>query len=131
MYPPPSRGVLRLRPPLPAPHGPLEQRLVRLRHRLPAEALADGPPALGGEPQRGVPVVQPRTGSCPEIVESTAGGILYEPNEARPLADAIRQLMDDDDHRTKFASDGRAAVLREYTAERMAAETWKIYESHG
>lgn len=78
----------------------------------------------------GVPVVQPRTGSCPEIVESTAGGILYEPNEARPLADAIRQLMDDDDHRTKFASDGRAAVLREYTAERMAAETWKIYESH-
>ncbi|HEY2253558.1 MAG TPA: glycosyltransferase family 4 protein, partial [Planctomycetaceae bacterium] len=43
----------------------------------------------------GVPVVQPRHGSFPELIEATGGGLLVEPNDPRALADALRRLMDD------------------------------------
>src|SRR5207245_5809925 len=43
----------------------------------------------------GVPVVQPRHGSFPELIEQTGGGLLVEPGDAAGLAAAWKQLADD------------------------------------
>ena len=43
----------------------------------------------------GVPVVQPRHGSFPELIEATGGGLLVNPDDPHDLARALRQLFDD------------------------------------
>ena len=75
----------------------------------------------------GVPVVQPRHGSFPELIEATGGGILYEPGNTDALVDALAQLMDDSTLRQSLASQGREAVHRDFTGEHMADRTWDIY----
>ena len=42
----------------------------------------------------GVPVVQPRRGAFPEILERTGGGILVEPDDAGSLAQAIHDAVE-------------------------------------
>jgi len=76
----------------------------------------------------GVPVVQPAHGSFPELITATGGGVLYEPGNVAALADALAGLMDDAPRRQQLAAQGRAAVHRDFTAERMAAEAWRLYE---
>lgn len=76
----------------------------------------------------GVPVVQPRHGSFPELVEDTGGGLLYDPADDESLAASLRRLMDDDALRRDHGARGREAVLRHHTDERMARETWNVYE---
>src|SRR5258707_10030833 len=44
---------------------------------------------------QGVPVVQPRHGSFPELIEATGGGILVNSEDPSDLASGIAQLMDD------------------------------------
>ena len=77
----------------------------------------------------GVPVVEPRYGSFPELIESTGGGILYEPDLGpRGLADALARLMDQPEERQRLGMAGRDAVRRLHTDKVMADETWKLYE---
>ncbi len=74
---------------------------------------------------QGVPVVQPRHGSFPEIIEATGGGLLYEPGNVAALAGAIAQLMDDGALRKKLGDEGRRRFRELYTAEIMAEAAWK------
>jgi glycosyltransferase involved in cell wall biosynthesis len=76
----------------------------------------------------GLPVVQPAHGSFPELIEATGGGVLYDPARRGALAEALAQLMDDVPRRRALAAAGHAAVREKFTAERMAAETWWVYE---
>ncbi len=77
----------------------------------------------------GVPVVEPRHGSFPELIESTGGGLLYEPASGpRGLADTLARLMDHPEERRTLGSFGREAVQSSYTDQIMARETWKLYE---
>src|SRR5207245_5862990 len=50
----------------------------------------------------GVPVVQPRHGSFPELVEATGGGLLVNPADPHDLARALRQLFDNSAHRDEL-----------------------------
>ena len=80
----------------------------------------------------GVPVVQPRHGSFPELIEATGGGLLYDPlqtSDATGLADAIAQLMDDPDRRRRMGQAGQAAVRQHFNDEVMADRTWALYEN--
>ena len=43
----------------------------------------------------GVPVVQPRHGAFPEMVERTGGGVLFEPGDPDALAEGILSLFRD------------------------------------
>src|SRR5262249_36430509 len=43
----------------------------------------------------GVPVVQPRHGSFPELLERTGGGLLVNPDDPDDLAAGLRRLLDD------------------------------------
>lgn len=69
----------------------------------------------------GVPVVQPCTAAFPEIVQSTGGGVLYDPaGGAEALAEAVEALFHDPAHRRQLGMQGRDAVQREYSMHRMA-----------
>jgi glycosyltransferase involved in cell wall biosynthesis len=75
----------------------------------------------------GVPVVQPRHGSFPELIEATGGGLLVEPDDPHALARALWQLFDNPAHRRELGSKGKEAVHARFHAERMATETAAIY----
>jgi glycosyltransferase involved in cell wall biosynthesis len=78
----------------------------------------------------GVPVVQPRHGSFPELVEATGGGLLVEPNHPGDLAAALRRLADDTGHRAELGRKGKEAVHRRFHAAAMAEETVNIYRKY-
>ncbi|NRA97016.1 MAG: glycosyltransferase family 4 protein [Planctomycetes bacterium] len=69
----------------------------------------------------GVPVVQPRCGPFPEVVDATEGGVLCEP-DAASLADALASLVTDSARAQELADRGRSAVRERFTSERMARE---------
>ncbi len=76
----------------------------------------------------GVPIVQPRAGSNPEIIETTGGGELYEPGGAENLAAALEPILLDPARAAELGRRGRRRVLEEFTAERMARQMVEIYE---
>ncbi len=78
----------------------------------------------------GVPVVQPRHGSFPELLEATGGGVLVRPDDPRDLADALRRLMDDPARGEEFGRKGQEAVHARFHADRMADETAAVYAQY-
>ena len=58
----------------------------------------------------GVPVVQPRRGAFPEILERTGGGILVEPGDAASLADGIYRLWKDPELAAELGRRGAEGV---------------------
>ena len=77
----------------------------------------------------GVPVVQPRTASFPELVEATGGGVLCEPGNAKSLADAIEGLLLDSAKARALGEAGRNAVAERFTVARMAEQTLRVFQS--
>ena len=74
----------------------------------------------------GVPVVQPRHGAFPEMLEATGGGLLVEPGDPEDLARALEELLKDPAGRMQFAHGGRAAVHSQYDDATMARRTLEI-----
>jgi len=75
----------------------------------------------------GVPAVLPRHGAFPELVEATGGGRLYEPNDPPALAAALEELLSNPDEARELGERGRAAVLKDFTVERMAEDVVRVY----
>ncbi|MEZ6068674.1 MAG: glycosyltransferase family 4 protein [Pirellulales bacterium] len=75
----------------------------------------------------GVPVVLPRHGAFPEMVEATGGGLLTEPDDPRSLADELRRFITDDALRQQCGRSGYDAVRQRFTAELMARQTLELY----
>ncbi|HYF00734.1 MAG TPA: glycosyltransferase family 4 protein [Planctomycetota bacterium] len=75
----------------------------------------------------GVPVVQPRVGSFPEIVEATGGGVLVEPNDPDSLARALGDLLADGARRAEMGRRGRRAVVEAFSLQAMATNTIEVY----
>lgn len=76
----------------------------------------------------GVPVVQPNVGCFPEFVETTKGGIIYEPNDSETLAKSIASLLSDPDRVRQLGEQGRRAVLERFSMGNMAKDIVKVYE---
>jgi glycosyltransferase involved in cell wall biosynthesis len=75
----------------------------------------------------GIPVVQPRRGAFTEIVESTGGGILVEPDNPEALAAGILDLWRDPEKRMELGARGAENVRRHYSAAVMAERVLSIY----
>jgi glycosyltransferase involved in cell wall biosynthesis len=74
----------------------------------------------------GVPVVQPRHGAFPEMLEATGGGLLVEPGDPEDLARALEELLKDPAGRTQLGRGGRAAVHSHYDDATMAQRTLDV-----
>lgn len=55
----------------------------------------------------GRPLIASRTGGIPEVVENRKNGILVPPKNPRALADALLELLDDEDLRKKIGRNAR------------------------
>lgn len=75
----------------------------------------------------GVPVVQPRHGSFTEMIERTNGGLLFEPQNAAALADAIYSLWKNPEFANDLARQGAASVRQQYSVAQMAERALNVY----
>jgi glycosyltransferase involved in cell wall biosynthesis len=74
----------------------------------------------------GVPVVQPRVGAFPEIIEKTGGGLIVDAN-ASALADGFAALKRDPDLAESLGMTGAAGVREHYSVEGMADQVESVY----
>jgi glycosyltransferase involved in cell wall biosynthesis len=78
----------------------------------------------------GVPVVQPRHGSFPELIDATGGGLLVNPDDPADLAAGLRRLLEDAALREELGRKGREAVHRAFTAAAMARRTADVLSQY-
>lgn len=78
----------------------------------------------------GVPVVQPRHGSFPELIAATGGGVLVEPGDADELARTLRDLALDRPRAWALGDQGRRVVQDRFTAAKMAEATLATYDRY-
>jgi glycosyltransferase involved in cell wall biosynthesis len=78
----------------------------------------------------GVPVVQPRHGSFPELIEKTGGGLLVNPKDPQDLARGLRQLLDNPSQRHEMGRKGKVAVHQYHSADMMAQKTLEVYAKY-
>jgi glycosyltransferase involved in cell wall biosynthesis len=76
----------------------------------------------------GVPVVEPAIGCFPETLALTGGGVLYEPNTAERLAEAMGPLLLDSQAARRLGAEGRAGVTRSFEIGQTAAQMVGICE---
>jgi glycosyltransferase involved in cell wall biosynthesis len=76
----------------------------------------------------GVPVVQPRHGAFPEILDKTGGGLLVEPDDPDALADGLLAIWNDPARAEALSRAGARGVREHYNVERMAEAVEKIYQ---
>ena len=77
----------------------------------------------------GVPVVQPRRGSFPEIVETTGGGLLVKPDDAASLAAGLLEVYRDGKRRAELGRRGAEGVRAHFTVQRSADRLMAVYDS--
>lgn len=77
----------------------------------------------------GVPVVQPRHGSFPEIIERTGGGLLVEANDAASLAESLYTLYQNPELTADLGRHGAAGVRKHYGVAQMAERAIEVYSS--
>ncbi len=75
----------------------------------------------------GVPVVQPRHGAFPEVIEATGGGLLVEPDSAEALAAGLEQLMANPSQRAAMGAKGYEVVRRRHDDDAEAVATIALY----
>lgn len=76
----------------------------------------------------GLPVVATRVGGVPELVEDGLTGFLVPPKDPQALSKVLRRLVEDRDLRQRMGHAGLARARKEFTLERMVAETERQYE---
>ena len=78
----------------------------------------------------GVPVVQPQTGSFPEMLKATEGGILVEPESSEAIAQGIYQLFRDPFKRKQLGANGKRNVHQKFSHEIAAQQLMNVFEKY-
>lgn len=76
----------------------------------------------------GRPVVATDVGGIRSLVKNNETGLLTRRGDRRALAAAINRLLDDEKLRDKLGSNSKKLVHEEYTVEKMADKTEKLYK---
>ena len=75
----------------------------------------------------GVPVIQPRIGVFPELIQASGGGLTCEPDDSADLAAKLELLMLDRDRAARLGAQGQQQVRERFHSDRMAAEALALY----
>src|SRR5258708_35172875 len=75
----------------------------------------------------GVPVVQPRHGAFPEILEKTGGGILVDADDVESLAGGILSLWKDRELAGELGRRGAAGVREHYNVAQEARRILEVF----
>ena len=75
----------------------------------------------------GTPVVATSAGALPEVVGEDGAGILVPPRNAKALAMAIRQVLEDRGQRERMAKAGRERVENLFSWRKVAERTVEVY----
>ena len=109
-------------------------RLEKIRFLQSLDVLSV--PSLYAEPKgmylleamaNGVPVVQPRCGAFPEIIQKTGGGILVEPDSPDSLAEGLLSIWSNRTLAEELGRNGGDGVRRHYSVAGMAARMLEVY----
>lgn len=76
----------------------------------------------------GIPLVQPSLGAFTEIVETTGGGVLYEPNKAEVLAEKWVEVLSNPEKIQQMSEKGRKSVLENFTTDVLTKKVLTVYE---
>jgi glycosyltransferase involved in cell wall biosynthesis len=76
----------------------------------------------------GIPVVQPRRGAFPEIINKTGGGLLVEPDNPDALAEGLLELWKEPARRMELGAQGYEGVRAHYSAQKMAENALAVYQ---
>ncbi len=76
----------------------------------------------------GKPVIAPRIGGSPEIVDDGETGLLFTPGDVEDLAEKVRYLWNRLDICRQMGRAGREKALREYSPERYYERLMAMYE---
>jgi glycosyltransferase involved in cell wall biosynthesis len=74
-----------------------------------------------------VPVVQPRRGAFPEILDKTGGGLLVDADDPDALAEGLRTIWRDPARAAALGAAGAAGVRAHYSVGLMAETVEQIY----
>lgn len=77
----------------------------------------------------GVPVVASNVGGIREVVVTGQTGTLVPPGDPEALADAIVDLLQDDDRRARLGAAGRRRIVEEFSWQRAGARTVDLYRA--
>lgn len=92
-------------------------------------SFAEGVPVVLMEAMAmGLPVVSTRITGIPELIEDGVGGLLVAPGRPDELADRLEWLLSNPALRRELGDQGREAVLREFDAERSAAQLYELFQ---
>jgi glycosyltransferase involved in cell wall biosynthesis len=78
----------------------------------------------------GVPAVQPRSGTFPELIEPTGGGLLYDPAKPTDLDDQLASLLLDLPRAAALGMKGHTGLHERFTARHMAEATVELVERY-
>lgn len=78
---------------------------------------------------QGLPVIASRLGAFPSLIEDGVTGLLFEPGNARDLADKLRWCRDHPEAVTRMGVAARAEYLRRYTAQSNYEQMLDIYHA--
>lgn len=76
----------------------------------------------------GVPLVQPRRGTFTEILESTGGGLLVQPDDPAQIAEGLLKIARNKQLAEELGANGFRGVRANYSAAHMADRLLEAYE---
>jgi len=77
-----------------------------------------------------IPVVQPRHGSFPELIEAAGGGLLVDANDPESLALALRRLADHPEEAREMGRKGAETARLRFHSAHTTRETLAIYQRY-
>ena len=76
----------------------------------------------------GIPVVQPRCASFPELIEITGGGVIYDHEDPKSLANALEKMLHNPANAKQMGLKAREVVRKKFSVENMAKEMIALAE---
>jgi glycosyltransferase involved in cell wall biosynthesis len=70
----------------------------------------------------------PVIGTGNHLIKDGVNGILVSPNNAKQLAKALNELLENEELREKYGSEGRKMIEERFSWEKIAKNLAKVYE---